>query len=239
MIEKIKEEVKLLMGSDDNGHGFEHVIRVYEMALKLATKEQAHVGIVSLAALLHDADDYKLFGKESAENLTNARRIMSGYSLSDETVEQVCNIIQTMGYSKALKGVRPQTIEGQVVSDADMLDAVGAVSIVRTLSYTVSSGTKIIFDKEMFPESDLTVEGYTSANRDRDSFVNHFFDKLLKLKNMMFTQAAYEEACVRHKIMVDFLYNYFKEMNCPQWIAYMEEYEAKNEIAPRCYKKAV
>lgn len=81
MFEKIKNEVKLLMSNDNGGHGFDHVERVYHMAMKLAAKEQANSEIVALAALLHDVDDYKLFGEENAKNLTNARTILSSFRL--------------------------------------------------------------------------------------------------------------------------------------------------------------
>lgn len=239
MIEKIKSEVKLLMGNDTDGHGFEHVMRVYTMAMDIAKQEQANPNIVGIAALLHDVDDYKLFGKESAEKLINARHILKNNNIDDENTDIICNIIQNMGYSRALKGIRPQTLEGRVVSDADMLDAIGANSVIRTLSYTITKGSRAIFNPEFFPESNLSIEAYNAKGRQADSFVNHFFDKLLKLKNMMFTKSAYEEAVVRHKIMVDFLRNYFREMNCPEWIAYLDDYEDHNSKAKKWFKDAV
>lgn len=225
MIEKIKNEVKLLMSADNDGHGFDHVDRVYKMAINLAEKEQANSKIVALASLLHDVDDYKLFGEENAQNLTNARKILSSCDLNDEIVDRVCHIIQSMGYSNSLKGVRPQTIEGKVVSDADMLDAIGANGIIRTLAYTLTLGNKRVFDSTAFPQKKLSAQEYKDKNRSDDNCINHFFDKLLKLKNMMLTQSGYEVATGRHKVMVDFLRAFFEEQGHDDWVKYLEDYE--------------
>ena len=214
MLDKIRDDVRVLMGNDDNGHGFEHVERVFKIAVKIAEEKKANVEIVALAALLHDADDYKFVGAENAAKLANARRIMTENHVEENKMSQVCEIILTMGYSKFLQGIRPQTLEGQIVSDADMLDALGAVSVVRTVMYTVTHGSRKLFDRNMFPENNLTKEKYTAKGRDRDSAVNHFFDKLLKLKYILFTPEARREADIRHRFMVDFLREFFREQDC-------------------------
>lgn len=229
MLDKIRDDVRVLMGNDDNGHGFEHVERVFKIAVKIAEEKKANVEIVALAALLHDADDYKFVGAENAAKLANARRIMTENHVEENKISQVCEIILTMGYSKFLQGIRPQTLEGQIVSDADMLDALGAVSVVRTVMYTVTHGSRKLFDRNMFPENNLTKEKYTAKGRDRDSAVNHFFDKLLKLKYILFTPEARREADIRHRFMVDFLREFFREQDCFDWIDYLEEYEMKEQ----------
>lgn len=229
MLDKIRDDVRVLMGNDDNGHGFEHVERVFKIAVKIAEEKRANVEIVALAALLHDADDYKFVGAENAAKLANARRIMTENHVEENKMSQVCEIILTMGYSKFLQGIRPQTLEGQIVSDADMLDALGAVSVVRTVMYTVTHGSRKLFDRNMFPENNLTKEKYTAKGRDRDSAVNHFFDKLLKLKYILFTPEARREADMRHRFMVDFLREFFREQDCFDWIDYLEEYEKKEQ----------
>ena len=229
MLDKIRNDVRVLMGNDDNGHGFEHVERVFKIAVKIAEEKRANVEIVALAALLHDADDYKFVGAENAAKLANARRIMTENHVEENKMSQVCEIILTMGYSKFLQGIRPQTLEGQIVSDADMLDALGAVSVVRTVMYTVTHGSRKLFDRNMFPENNLTKEKYTAKGRDRDSAVNHFFDKLLKLKYILFTPEARREADIRHRFMVDFLREFFREQDCFDWIDYLEEYEKKEQ----------
>lgn len=228
MIEQIKAEVKKLMCGNNNGHGFDHIERVYRLAVKFAELENADVEIVTLAALLHDVDDYKLVGAECAENLSNTCRILKDSRVDEVTAAKVCEIIQTMGYSKALKGVRPQTLEGKIVSDADMLDAIGAMGLIRNLSYALerSHGSESsIFDKEIFPELNLSSEEYKKPNRKSDNCINHFFEKLLKLKSMIFTKSAQAEAQIRHDFMVKFLQQFFIEDNCPEWLAYLENYE--------------
>lgn len=231
MIDDIKNEVRRLMFGNNDGHGFDHIERVYDLSAKLASEEPVDKRIVGLAALLHDVDDYKLFGDDNAEKLTNARRIMENGGVDAETAAKVCDIISNMGYAKALKGVRPQTLEGQIVSDADMLDAIGANGIVRTLAYALErcrSGNNQIFDKNIWPESSLTAEEYKKPNRISDNFINHFFEKLLKLKEMMFTSSGRREAEIRHGFMIGFLEEFFRENNCLEWMEYLENYQ-KNE----------
>lgn len=100
--------------------------------------------IVLLIALLHDVDDYKLFGMDNAKNLSNTRKIMNDCNISEKIQEQVCNAISNIGYSKRLKGLCPTTIEGKIVSDADMCDALGTNGIIRTYEYT-SKNREAIF----------------------------------------------------------------------------------------------
>ena len=102
-IEKVKNEVAKLLEGDNSGHGLEHINRVLDLSLKFAEKENANKYIVSLIALLHDADDYKLFGMENAEKLTNAKIIMDDCNVDKAIQEQVCDAINNIGYSKRLK----------------------------------------------------------------------------------------------------------------------------------------
>lgn len=227
MLEKIKSEVKILMCGNNNGHGFDHVERVYHLAVSFAELEGADISVTALAALLHDVDDYKLFGKECADNLLNAKRIMRDNNIDEKIAAQVCEIISTMGYSKSLKGIRPKSLEGQIVSDADMLDAVGAVGLIRNLAYALErchGCADSIFDKDTYPELNLSSEQYKTPNRKSDNFINHFFEKLLKLKDMLFTKSAIKEAAARHAFMETFLRQYFIESNCPEWVEYLENY---------------
>lgn len=221
MIEEVKEQVYKLLNKDNSGHGMDHINRVLDLSLKFADKEHANREIVSLIALLHDVDDYKLFGIENAENLTNAKRIMSECSIDDEIQNKVCSELKCIGYSKLLEGFRPKTIEGQVVSDADMCDALGSNGILRVYTYSLKNG-KPFFDRNVFPIEDMTADKYTK--RCADSSVCHIFEKILKLKNLMITDSGKEEAKERHQIIVDFLYHLFNEENAPEWTKYLDEY---------------
>lgn len=221
MIEEVKKQVCKLLDKDNSGHGMEHVNRVLKLSLKFAEIENANKDVVALIALLHDVDDYKLFGMESADNLTNTRRILKQCSVDDNIKEQVLNAVRTIGYSKRLKGIRPITIEGMIVSDADMCDALGANGILREYSYCIKH-EKPFFDKNIFPIENITAETHKTSCA--DSSVCHIFEKMLKLKDLMLTKSGKEEAIARHQIIVDFLYHLFNEENVPEWIDYLDNY---------------
>lgn len=221
MIEQVKEKVNELLNKDNSGHGMEHINRVLDLSLKFAEKEAGNEIIVSLIALLHDVDDYKLFGMDNAENLTNAKRIMRECNVDESTQEQVCFTLNNIGYSKRLKGCIPTTLEGKIVSDADMCDALGANGIIRVYTYSMKNG-KPFFNKNIFPIEDMTAEKYTS--KCADSSVCHLFEKILKLKDLMLTESGKEEAKNRHQIIVDFLYHLFDEEKVPEWTDYLKKY---------------
>ncbi len=150
MIEEIRKQVCKLLDKDNSGHGMEHVNRVLNLSLKFAEIENANKDIVALIALLHDVDDYKLFGMESADNLTNAKNILKQCSVADNIKEQVLNAIKAIGYSKRLKGISPTTLEGMIVSDADMCDGIGATGILRSYQYNLAHDN-LFFDKNIYP----------------------------------------------------------------------------------------
>lgn len=231
MREQIISAVKTLLAADNTGHGYEHVERVYELALRMAAEEKADEEIVGLAALLHDVDDYKLFGAESAAELSNAKKIMAAAKVTAERQEKVCDIIRNMGYNKSLQGIRPRCLEGRIVSDADMLDAIGAMGTIRCLAYALARCDTPIFDKDIWPEVNLTAQEYRTPNRKSDNFINHFFEKLLKLKDMMMTESGRKEAEIRHQFIVGFLREFFWEQGCEEWIAYLERYGMNNSAA--------
>lgn len=220
-VNDVKEKVYELLDQDNSGHGMEHINRVLNLSLNFAEKENANKDIISLIALLHDVDDYKLFGTESAENLTNAKRIMRECNVDESIQEQICFALNNIGYSKRLKGCIPTTLEGKIVSDADMCDALGANGIIKVYTYSMKNG-KPFFNKNIFPIEDMTAEKYTS--KCADSSVCHLFEKILKLKDLMLTESGKGEAKNRHQIIVDFLYHLFDEENVPEWTKYLSNY---------------
>lgn len=221
VLEEIKNKVYELLSSDNSGHGIDHVERVLNLTLKFAEKENANKEISSLIALLHDVDDYKLFGIENAENLTNAKRIMEDCNIDKDTQKQVILELNNIGYSKRLKGFCPTTIEGKIVSDADMCDALGANGILRAYTYSTKNGDPF-FNKNTFPMEDMGAEEYTK--KCADCSVCHIFEKILKLKDLMLTNSGKKEATSRHQIIVDFLYHLFDEENVPEWKEYLDNY---------------
>lgn len=222
MLEEIWSEVKELLGNDTSGHSMDHIQRVYHLALQFVEQESADKNIVALATLLHEVDDYKLFGEESAKNLTNTRRILDSYDTDDDTKSKVIEIIRTMGYNKSLEGTRPNTLEGMIVSDADMCDAIGAVGILRTHAYNASKGSEF-FVKALAPKSAVaSAHEYRFVTTSHS--VQHFFDKLLKIPSMLMTESGRKEGEKRKKIMIDFLAELFREEDAAVWLDYLKEF---------------
>ncbi|MDY5874023.1 MAG: hypothetical protein SPK36_04485 [Bacilli bacterium] len=221
MINEVKKQVYELLNKDNSGHGNDHIDRVLDLSLKFAQKETVNTDVVELIALLHDVDDYKLFGEENAENLTNAKSIMNKANVPNDIQNQVLASLKCIGYSKLLKGFRPTTIEGKIVSDADMCDALGVNGVLRVYKYSMKNG-KPFFDKNVFPIEDMTADKYT--RKCADSSVCHIFEKILKLKDLMMTESGKQEAQERHQIIVDILYHLFEEENTPEWTEYLNEY---------------
>lgn len=224
MIEDIKKQVYDLLNNDDSGHGYDHVERVLNMSLKFAEKEKADRNVVALIALLHDVDDYKLFGVENANNLTNAKKIMTTANIPLEIQDKVLSELKCIGYSRSLKGIRPKTIEGMIVSDADMCDGLGITGILRTYKFSLKYG-RPFFDKNIFPLDDINFKEYSKGYA--ETSVCHIFDKILKLKNLMMTESGKKEAINRHKIVVDVLYHLFEEEDTPKWKEYLDSYIKK------------
>lgn len=176
--------IRLLFAENADGHGFDHSMRVYRNALLIAESEPAADRlIVSLAALLHDADDHKLF---RTENNANARRFLESQDMDPVTIERICEAVNSVSFSQN-KGRRPETIEAQIVQDADRLDAIGAVGIARTFAYGGKHG------------------------RPLESSVDHFHEKLLLLKDMMNTGRARDLAGHRHAFLELFLREWEQE----------------------------
>lgn len=225
MIEKVKEQVYELLKKDDSGHGINHINKVLNLSLKFATEENANTEIVALIALLHDVDDYKLFGKENADKLYNAKKIMDHAKVNQNIQDIVIDELNNFGYSKLLKGKRPKTLEGQIVSDADMCDSIGINGILRIFTYTTKHN-KPFFDKNIFPIDDMTSNKYNRICS--ESSVCHIFEKVLKLKKLIFTKAGKIEIEKRHKITIEILYQLFEEENAPEWTKYLDDYLEKH-----------
>ena len=226
-LETVKTKIRQLLGGDTSGHSDDHVERVALLAERFASEcsEPVDLQEVLLTAWLHDVDDYKLVGKAQAEKLTNAVNIMIEAKVAEDLRRAVLENVAAIGYSKRLNGKQPQRLAGRLVSDADMCDAIGAVGIERALVYACYHGGRI-FDPAVWPNVNLAAHEYNADGNthDTDGFINHFFEKLLKLKDLMLTEPGRIEAENRQQIMVDFLRHYFREKNAPDWGEFLEEY---------------
>ena len=220
-IDIVREEATKLLDSDNSGHGMDHVNRVVAIATKIAKKEKANTELAIAIALLHDVDDYKLFGLENSNNLTNTRNILEKTTFSDEEKETIINSIKTIGFSKRMEGITPEILEAKIVSDADMLDATGAIGILRSFHYNITHDS-LFFDKDVFPILNLDAETY--KKKTEGTVVTHIFEKLLRLKDYMLTESGRKEAIKRRKFMIAFLKEYFEEENAEEWMDYLNKY---------------
>ncbi len=221
LLNKVQTLVDELLNNDNSGHGTDHIKRVLNLTLKFCEKEKANTEIAALIALLHDVDDYKLFGKKNAQNFTNAKNIMKLTNIPEDIQQEVLNALGTIGYNRLLKGVRPTSLEGKIVSDADMCDALGVTGVLRTYKYSLKND-KPFFDRNIYPIENITADKYT--RRCSDSSVCHIFEKVLKLKNLMLTDAGKLEAEARHNIVVEILNHLFDEENAPEWKEYLNKH---------------
>lgn len=222
-IDIIKSAVSDLLGNNTTGHDDKHVFRVYNMAMRFCdTIPQANRDLVAAAALLHDCDDYKLFGEESERLLTNTKRILAKTGLDNNFCEKCINIIKTIGYSKRLQGITPDCIEGQIVSDADMADAAGFIGIIRCIEYR-SERKDPFFDPNWLPGK---IDAKTYRQPIQCPVINHLFDKGLHLRDMALTEPGKQYINRKHQILVNFLDTFFDEVDAPKaWKDLLAQYK--------------
>ena len=197
--------VRRLFANDSSGHDCYHTLRVYRTALKLAETENADRRIVSLAALLHDADDRKL-SPDTCENKDNAVRFMREHDVPEDTIASVVRAISEVSFSGS-DSVVPTTIEGKCVQDADRLDALGAIGIARAFAYGGKCGRRM-YDPDEPPLMGMDGETYQTHV---STSVNHFYEKLFLLKDMMNTDAGRAAAQKREAYMREYIAEFMKE----------------------------
>lgn len=190
---------------DQTGHDWWHIQRVVQMAKRLARAEQADEFICTIAALLHDVADEKLnTSKQAGLDKVNDWLFQHGFSEADQ--EHIVKIISTMSYN-AGRNPPMGTLEGQVVQDADRLDAIGAIAIARTFLYAGVKGHPI-YDPRIAPRQEMTTEQY---RQEKSTGINHFHEKLLKLNSLINTESAKRIAAERHAYMEQYIERFYRE----------------------------
>lgn len=191
--------------SETTGHDWWHVHRVAQSALALAEEEQADSFICAMAAYLHDLADEKVCGDEE-KGLAELRGWLDQQGVLPEERDHILDIIATMSFKG---GGRPpvKTLEGRVVQDADRLDAIGAMGIARVFVYSGAKG-RPAHDPDVKPREHMTLAEYRSG---KDTAVNHFYEKLLKLKDLMNTDGGRRRAEGRHRFMESYLEQFYGE----------------------------
>ncbi|OEF99409.1 hypothetical protein BHF71_02160 [Vulcanibacillus modesticaldus] len=210
IIEEVKEILKEEMLFESTGHDYWHVLRVYNNALLLIKEEsqthQVNEDVIRLAALLHDIGDYKITGSET-EEIEKPIAILNQLRVDKKIIEQVVQIIGEISFRKQKNKL--SSIESQIVQDADRLDAIGAIGIARAFAYGGAKNREI-WNPNDPPKKNMSKEEYIN---NKGNTINHFYEKLLLLKDQMNTKTAKKIAVRRHQFMEMFLQQFYAEWN--------------------------
>ena len=207
IIQKTEEFIKSKLTGEGSGHDWWHVYRVWKMAVQIAKQEQVDIFVVELGALLHDIADWKFNDGNEEIGPALARKWLESLEVDENVIIHVCRIIQDISFKGAGVKTLMKTKEGMIVQDADRLDAMGAIGISRAFAYGGSKGREM-FNPALKPEKHDSFEQYKT---NRGTTINHFYEKLLLLKDLMNTDTAKKIAENRHAVMEKFLNDFFLE----------------------------
>lgn len=207
IIDKVANEVKQQFSGEGTGHDWWHIYRVWKMSRHLAEKyPEADAFIIELAALTHDMADHKLMDNiEDGEKQISA--LLKKHEIAPDQIEKVFHIIHHISFKGAKVKEKMESMEGKIVQDADRLDAIGAIGIARTFAYGGSKHHEL-YNPEIPVEQHDNFEKY---KRSTAPTINHFYEKLLLLKDRMNTDAARSIARERHAFMEQFLNRFYDE----------------------------
>lgn len=216
IINKTKDYVRNLLSDDGSGHDWWHIYRVWNTAKLIGKKEGADMIVVELAALLHDVADRKFNEGDVKAGTAKVRKFLSSLKVKRQVADHVCEIVSTCSFATSFTGTgkrkQMKTLEGKVVQDADRLDAIGAIGTARTFAYG-GSRNHPMYSPGSKPKKHMTTEEYVKGE---SHTINHFYEKLLLLKDLMNTGTAKRIAAKRHAFMEKFLDRFFKE-----WVGLM------------------
>ena len=203
-LEMINRYMKDALAKDNTGHSIDHINRVLALANKIMAHEKnADAFVVRAAALLHDVYDDKLY--DSQEDILAAKNNMISFLLSigvhPEMIEEITYIIDNMSWSKSLEGTQELNINGQIVQDADRLEAMGAIAITRAITYGAVKN-RVLYDPEIQPHSP---QNKTDYRNQKSTTINHFYEKLLLIQDKLNTDTARKISESRQQFMLSFL----------------------------------
>lgn len=207
LIERTADYARQRLASEGSGHDWWHVYRVWKMARRIGEVEGVDLRVVELAALLHDIADWKSCGGDSSVGAKTAADWLASQGVEPAIAAHVRQIVADISFKGAAVVAPVLSREGQVVQDADRLDAIGAVGIARAFAYGGSKG-RLIHDPEVPPEQHQTAEAYL---KNSGSTVNHFYEKLLLLADRMNTATGKAIAEGRHRFMEEYLRRFYAE----------------------------
>jgi len=209
IISKTKEYVENKLGGEGTGHDWWHTLRVYNTSIYIGEKENANLLVVELAALLHDVADWKFNDGNSDIGPQLSRDLLESLGVDNDIINKVTTIIETMSFKGGTTNSKQETIEGKVVQDADRLDAIGAIGIARAFAYG-GYKERELYNPNIKPQKYKDFEQY---KKNIGTTINHFYEKLLLLKDLMNTHSGKFMALERHEIMLKYLNQFFEEWN--------------------------
>jgi uncharacterized protein len=201
--------VKETLQEAEGGHDWFHIERVYHNAINIAKNENVNLYIVSLGALLHDIADAKFHHGDENKGPEMAFEFLSKQGVSIEVIEHIQNIIRYISFKQSKDQLTSSFIskELEVVRDADRLDAIGAIGIARAFNYG-GFKNRLLYHPDIKPNMNMTKEEYKNS---KAPTINHFYEKLLLLKDMMHTETGKKMAEERHQFMIEFLKQFVLE----------------------------
>ena len=209
IIQKTTDHVRGLLSGEGSGHDWFHVERVRNMALRIAREERADTFVVELAALLHDVADWKFASGAHEAGPRAAREWLESLAVPPPVIDHVVSIIAGLSFKGAGVDTSMSTIEGQCVQDADRLDALGAIGIARAFAYGGHKG-RALYDPAIPPQPHASFEAY---KKNAGPTINHYYEKLLLLKDRMSTATGKRLAAERHAYLKHFLEQFLAEWN--------------------------
>lgn len=207
IIQNTIQFVKTELKDAEGGHDWFHIERVYKNALLISDGENVDKTIVSLAALLHDIADSKFHKGDETVGPKKARQFLTTQQLSEEKMDHIVKIIENISFKGGNNKQQFHSKELDIVQDADRLDAMGAIGIARTFNYGGFKNRKL-YDPEIVPNLKMTPSEYKASDAPT---INHFYEKLLLLKDRMNTETGRQIAAERHRFMEVFLQQFYAE----------------------------
>lgn len=209
IINKVKNHVKTICENDSTGHDWWHIQRVYNNAMLINQKENADEFIITMIVLMHDLYDHKFYKGDVTKALEDTLQALEIYNyISKDDIENIIYSCTNLGFSSNIVERKELSIEGKIAQDADRLDGMGAIGIARTFAYG-GKNRNLLYD----PDNNELVNAEEYYKNGSKTSISHFYDKLLKLKDLMNTDTAKKIAKERHKYLENFLEEFLDEWN--------------------------
>lgn len=207
LIENTVDFVKQKLEGAEAGHDWFHIERVWKLARNIAKDEICNLEVVELSALLHDIADPKFHNGDETLALKISKEYLESQNVEADIMEEVLFIIKNISFKNRNEAPTDLPIELKIVQDADRLDAIGAIGIARTFNFGGFKNS-LMYHPDIPPKLDMTKEEY---KKNEGTTINHFYEKLLLLKDLMHTESAKKIASQRHDFMLKFLDEFYRE----------------------------